>query len=142
MVITIVLIILAAILDTAFGNRYLPGKTGVSQGPVSKMYYVYKWNRYFFIPIKGYLVYGDTDRRLGNFGGNGYKFSDPKKAIQYAQIYANTIEDPTARHTEIWNSRQKPIKDPIEEDILTKLGEAIKQDNEERIIELAKLLRK
>jgi hypothetical protein len=86
------IVVLGGILDTAFGNRMLPSKVGVVR--IGGKYYVYKYQRYFFIPLKMWLQYQDNDRTMMNFSPflSDARHLTEKFALETGKIYSNTAD--------------------------------------------------
>lgn len=139
MIITIIVLLL--ILDTAFGNRILPSKTGVVE--TSRGHYVYKYHRIMGIPIRrwqlddyGYRVMIDQWVRFGRA-----QAFNLETATRLAEIYSNRDTPERVEMKEVWSSRQKKAKSKEDTEVLELLGNAIRQDDEPEIIRLSSLLK-
>lgn len=128
-----ILFLIAALLDTAIGNWYLPGKEGIVKG-VDGEYRLYKYNRIFFIPIRMW------DHDLGKVGA--YKMCDfgsyPSSGLKNLKDIKQYLTESRRKayidgreFTEVYNTKhvQKPIID------FDQLLEGVTDPEERRVLE-------
>jgi hypothetical protein len=139
----ILLLLLIASLDTLIGNRVLPFKTGVVK--TGDSYSVYKWNRVFLIPIRMWILYGqsvdDYDRVFFEFGSfsSRNKFSNKDKAISVAKLHANQLYS-TEEKEEVWSSWNSKTTD-TEDSLTLQLGQALIEGRKEDEIKIMSRLK-
>lgn len=127
-----------AILDTAIGNRLFPSTVGVVKS--GNLYKVFKWQRYLFIPIKGWAEFYSEDRIMFCLMGcrTGAKEYTLEEAIRKAKIYSNQLSSEEKKAEEVvWTSRMKRAKSLTEEELTLQLGQALidgRKEDENRIM--------
>lgn len=138
----IISIVLIAILDTLLGNMVFPGKVGVVKTPYGR-YKVYKYNRKFLIPIKGWVFGDGMQESFMDFNNTGqhYSYDD---AMKWAALFAHVSNPDLEKYEEIWTNRPRKIKKsqiPSEDELTLQLGEACIAGDKQKELELMSKLK-
>lgn len=139
----LVFIFILAVLDTVFGNKIFPSKTGVIK--IETYYAVYKWHRYFFIHVKEWTKDTRPIRFTSEWTSDfdkAAKWNNKEQAINCAMRFANqSFETAKPNITEVWSSRRSKSVIPSEDELTLQLGQAIISDNKELELELMSKLK-